>query len=206
MSIGLIYETHAITTDNERGIATGWRPGELSRAGRRAAKELGTRRQTDGTEIVFVSDLRRAVETAVIAFAGSSIPIISDARLRECDYGQLNGMRRSRLDAERAHHLVEPWPGGESYMDVVHRTAAFLEELAIEQDPGRVLVIAHSANHWAIEHLLLGKDLGALVEAGMAWQPGWEYHLPAGWEYMPFPSTARDRQGGTESSEDAFDE
>jgi broad specificity phosphatase PhoE len=206
MAIELIYETHAITTDNERGIATGWWPGELSRAGRRAAMELGTRRRTDGTEIVFVSDLRRAVETAAIAFAGSSIPVLSDARLRECNYGELNGMARARLDAERTHHLVEPWPGGESYLDVVDRTAAFLEELAIEQDPGRVLVIAHSANHWAIEHLLLGKDLEALVEAGMTWQPGSEYHLPAGWERAPFASTARDRQGGTEAPEDAFDE
>ena len=97
---------------------------------------------------MFVSDLGRAVETATIAFAGSSIPIVRDPRLRECNYGRLNGMRRSRLDAERARHLVEPWPDGESYLDVLHRTAVFLEELAIEQDPGRVLVIAHSANHW----------------------------------------------------------
>ena len=90
-------------------------------------------------------------------------------------------------------------------MDVVQRTAAFLEELAIEQDPGRVLVIAHSANHWAIEHLLLGKDLEALVEAGMTWQPGWEYHLPKGWERRPFRSPSRDSQGGTRPSEDAFE-
>jgi 2,3-bisphosphoglycerate-dependent phosphoglycerate mutase len=42
---------------------------------------------------VFVSDLRRAEQTAEIAFAGSSIPILRDARLREVDHGQLTGMR-----------------------------------------------------------------------------------------------------------------
>jgi len=204
MPIDLVYETHATTTDNEREIATGWLPGELSMAGRRQAKELGARRRTDGTEIVCVSDLRRAVDTAAIAFAGSSIPIIRDSRLRECNYGRLNGMRRGRLDAERAQHLVEPWPDGESYQDVVCRTEAFLEELAMERS-GRVLVIAHSANHWAIEHLLFGRDLGALVEAGMSWQPGWEYHLPTAWTRFPITSEASDRQGGNERREDALE-
>ena len=39
----------------------------------------------------------------------------------------------------------------------------------------------------------------------MTWQPGWEYHLPTGWERLPFRSTPRDRQGGTSPSEDAFE-
>ncbi|WP_206184869.1 hypothetical protein [Thermoactinospora rubra] len=41
----LIYETHSITVDNERGIATGWLPGELSPRGRELAGELGERRR-----------------------------------------------------------------------------------------------------------------------------------------------------------------
>ena len=28
--IKLVYETHSLTLDNERGFATGWLPGELS--------------------------------------------------------------------------------------------------------------------------------------------------------------------------------
>jgi alpha-ribazole phosphatase/probable phosphoglycerate mutase len=38
-----------------------------------------------------VSDLKRAIETVEVAFAGSGIPVLIDWRLRECDYGQLNG-------------------------------------------------------------------------------------------------------------------
>jgi broad specificity phosphatase PhoE len=205
MSIGLVYETHAITNDNEAGIATGWLPGELSSAGRRSARELGVRRRMDGISTVYVSDLRRAVDTADIAFAGSAIPIVQDARLRECNYGRLNGMPRARLDAERLQHLAEPWPDGESYRDVVARTADFLEVLAGRADGARILVIAHSANLWAIERLLLGKELRALVAAGMTWQPGWEYVVPTGWK-LPSPSQpTRDRQGGTAPSEDAFE-
>ena len=109
------------------------------------------------------------------------MPIIEDARLRECNYGRLNGMPRTRLEGERPRHVERPWPGGESYLDVVARTAAFLADVARDRDGSRVLLISHSANQWAIEHLLLGKDLAALVAAGMTWQPGWEYVLPDGW-------------------------
>jgi broad specificity phosphatase PhoE len=177
----LVYETHAITTDNEAGIATGWLPGTLSDSGRETAAELGVRRRDDGLDVVFVSDLARAVETARIAFDGTRLAVIEDSRLRECNYGLLNGMPRVQLETERASHLDVPWPGGESYREVVARTAAFLEDLSRERDGARVLVIAHSANQWALEHLLHGADLARQVAAGMDWQPGWEYLLPTGW-------------------------
>jgi broad specificity phosphatase PhoE len=181
MSIELVYETHAITTDNEAGIATGWLPGSLSAAGRASAEELGERRRHDGIDIVYVSDLERALETARIAFGEAPLSMVIDARLRECNYGRMNGMPRAQLDLERARNIDEPWPDGESYRDVVARTADFLEDVAGRWDGSRVLLIAHSANQWAIEHLLLDRDLGDLVVAGMSWQPGWEYVLPAGW-------------------------
>ncbi len=101
MNLRLVFETHATSEDNERGVATGWNGGRLSEAGRRQATELGRRRRDDGVDAVFSSDLRRAVETAEIAFAGSGIPVFLDWRLRECDYGELNSMpgRGSRPSA-----------------------------------------------------------------------------------------------------------
>lgn len=188
MAVQLVYETHAITTDNEAGIATGWLPGKLSDRGRETAAELGARRRDDGLTAVLVSDLERALETVRIAFAGSSIPVVVDARLRECNYGRQNGMRRARLEAERAAHLEKPWPGGESYRDVVERTASFLEDLGARWDGGRVLVVAHSANKVALDYLLLGADLCELVERPMEWQPGWEYVVPTDWRA---PTSAR---------------
>ena len=71
MAVDIVYETHAVTTDNEAGLATGWLPGQLSPQGRALAEQLGRRRRADGLIAVFVSDLRRAVETAEIAFRGS---------------------------------------------------------------------------------------------------------------------------------------
>jgi alpha-ribazole phosphatase/probable phosphoglycerate mutase len=181
VSLQLVYETHAITTDNEAGIATGWLPGRLSARGRETAAELGARRWDDGLAAVYVSDLERALETVRIAFGGSPIPVVVDPRLRECNYGALNGMPRARLDRERAGHVDVPWPGGESYRDVVERTRTLLADLVARWDGQRVLVVAHSANKHALDHLLLGRDLGELVAPGMDWRPGWEYEIPTGW-------------------------
>jgi hypothetical protein len=46
-----------------------------------------------------------------------------------------------------------------------------------DRDGERVLVIAHSANRWAIQHLLHGTPLADVIEAPFDWQPGWEYVL-----------------------------
>lgn len=181
MSVEIIYETHSVTTDNEAGIATGWLPGQLSEQGRSLAVELGRRRRDDGLDAVFVSDLTRAVDTAELAFGDTGIPIRQDRRLRECDYGQLNGMPTARLRAERLRHLDTPWAGGQSYQQVVDQTRDLLRELSTDWDGTRLLVIAHSANRWALEHLLHGRNLADLVTAPFAWQEGWHYTLPTGW-------------------------
>jgi broad specificity phosphatase PhoE len=179
--VDIVYETHSTSEDNEWGIATGWLDGRLSERGRRQAEELGQRRRHDGIMVVFPSDLGRAVETAALAFAGTDIPVITDARLRECNYGQLNGMSVIRLEAERMQHLDEPYPSGESYQHVVGRVATFLADLARNWEGARVLVIGHAATRWALDHLLTGVALEHLLSTPFDWRPGWSYALPSGW-------------------------
>ncbi|MDT5035592.1 MAG: 2,3-bisphosphoglycerate-dependent phosphoglycerate mutase [Micromonosporaceae bacterium] len=177
MAVEIVYETHATTTDNEAGIATGWLPGELSAAGRDQARELGRRRRGETPTAVFVSDLARAVQTAEIAFGGSGVPVHLDPRLRECNYGRLNGAPVTTVAAERRHRIDIPFPAGESYRQVVDRTAEFLADLAAGRDGSRIVLISHSANRWALDHLLNGADLAELVDAPFDWQEGWRYVL-----------------------------
>lgn len=173
--IELVFETHSLSTDNERGIATGWLDGALSARGRELAQELGQRRRADGLAAVFTSDLGRAVETAEIAFGGSGIPIYRDARLRECNYGDLNGLPGDLVAAEQSKHLEAPFVDGESYTDVVERVRSFLLDLGHAWDGSRVLVIGHSATRWSLDHLLLGIPLADLVGAPFEWREGWDY-------------------------------
>jgi broad specificity phosphatase PhoE len=175
VSVEVVYETHSISEDNERGIATGWLPGRLSPRGREVAQELGLRRRDDGLAAVFTSDLRRAIETAEIAFAGSPLPVVQDARLRECDYGDLNGT--SEPIRTRIEHLRVPHPGGESHEQAVERVRGFLDGLRRERDGERVLVIGHMATRWALEVEASGRTLEELVAEEFEWRPGWEYVL-----------------------------
>jgi alpha-ribazole phosphatase/probable phosphoglycerate mutase len=182
VAVAIVFETHSLTTDNEAGMATGWLAGQLSERGRALAAELGRRRRSDGVEAVFASDLGRSVETVELAFGGSGIPVHLDARLREIDYGVWNGMPVLRLEQERTQRISQPFPSGESYLQVVGRVAGFLEELARDCDGARVLVVGHSATRWALDYLLAGAALAELMVAPFGWQEGWSYALPAGWQ------------------------
>jgi 2,3-bisphosphoglycerate-dependent phosphoglycerate mutase len=177
MTVGVVFETHSISEDNEAGIATGWLPGRLTEQGRARALELGERRGNDGMTVVFTSDLARAVETALIAFDEKRIPVVTDLRLRECNYGELNGMTRDRLERDRAKHLDVAYPGGESWREAVARVAGFLDELCDCRDGERVLLIGHVATRWALDHCINGVPLERLVTEDFDWQPGWEYRL-----------------------------
>lgn len=176
MTLELVFETHSMSLDNERGIATGWLPGELSDYGRAQARALGERRRNDGLACVFTSDLRRAVETAEIAFEGTGLEIRQDERLRECDYGRLNGSPAEALEP-RLRFVDEPFPEGESYRACVERMESFLDEVKREFSGSRVLVIGHSAQRYALAHLLEGTPLEELVSAPFEWQEGWEYEV-----------------------------
>jgi broad specificity phosphatase PhoE len=178
--IELVYESHSTTVDNEQGRSTGWLPGVLSDAGRERARALGARRRDDGIDAVFSSDLARAVETARIAFERVEIPLFLDWRLRECNYGDLNGKPVAQLDPLKASRIDEPYPGGESYRQVVERVASFLADLGRWFDGGRVLIISHASPHWAIQSLLLGRPLEELVVEPFEWQDGWLYRLDPG--------------------------
>lgn len=190
MATSIVFETHSWSEDNDLGLATGWRPGRLSPRGRALARELGDRRRDDGIEAVFCSDLRRATETAELAFAGHDVPQLLDWRLRECDYGDLNGH-----PAAEVHRFVQGiddrYPGGESWRESVERAERFLADLPTRWDGRRVLLIGHMAVYWALEHTCAGMPIEQLGQ-GFIWQEGWEYELDVRPERR-----ARDRRGGS---------
>jgi len=177
VAIGLVFETHSTTVDNEQGRATGWLPGQLSEQGRVQAHQLRRRRTGNGITAVFSSDLARAAETASIAFPGSAVPVLYDWRLRECDYGQRNGMPAAELHADRREHLDQAYPGGESWRQAVTRFGRFLGDLPLRWNGQRILVIGHVATRWGLDHFLGGVPLEDLIEQDFAWREGWEYQL-----------------------------
>lgn len=171
----LIYETHSTSTDNEIGVASGHNDPDLSPAGERQAAELGERYTGDNIAAVYCSDLLRARRTAEIAFGDGGVPIIGDARLRECNFGEMNGRAADDVNTARGNHVSEPFPGGESYTEVVRRVSSFLDDASSRHGAETVLVIAHRAPHHALEHLLNGRELAEVLNGDWQWRPGWVY-------------------------------
>ena len=112
-----------------------------------------------------------------MAFAGSDVPVLMDWRLRECDYGQLNGAAAAQVHRDRRKYLDLPYPGGESCRQAAERVGRFLSDLPLRWDGQRILVVGHAATRWGLEHFLNGRDLEAVITADFAWQEGWEYRL-----------------------------
>jgi broad specificity phosphatase PhoE len=175
MSIELIFETHSTTEDNEKGLGTGWNPGVLSAAGREQAQELGRRRATDDIDAIFTSDLGRAVETVRIAFPSPTVPVLMDWRLRECDYGDLNGTAAAL--SERAQYVDKPYPSGESWRQAVDRVGWFLRDFEPRWRGSRLLVVGHGATLRGLEHHINGKPLESIGSAPFEWQEGWEFRV-----------------------------
>lgn len=176
MAVKVTYFVHSITTDNELGIATGTLPGELSEEGLRRARALKNYISQRPFDAVFASDLKRAVETAEIWFG----PKVArqDARLRECDYGEMNGGPHSFKD-RMGSYIETPFPGGESYQDVEARIADFLNDIAEKYEGKHLAIVAHQAPQLALDVLLCGKSWQQAIDEDWrktgAWQPGWEY-------------------------------
>lgn len=178
MPIEIVFETHALSEDNERGIATGWLPGRLSARGRQNAAQMGERRRDDQIAAVFTSDLRRASQTAQIAFGDTDIPILYDWRLRECDFGERNGTPAVEIHKDREEYIDQPYPGGESHRQAVHRVTGLLTDLPTRWAGQRLMIIGHLATYRALEHLINHATLEELIATRFTWREhGWEYLL-----------------------------
>lgn len=119
--INITYFVHGTTTDNEKEVSSGWSDVELSELGIKQSIELKEKIKGKKIDVVFCSDLKRARKSAELTWR-NEVPIITDARLRECNYGELNGAASKvvePLQEKEMHH--KPFPGGESYDDVKNR-------------------------------------------------------------------------------------
>lgn len=175
----IIFEAHATTPDNEQKKASGHNDIGLSLLGEEQARELGRRWNNTNFDAVFCSDLSRAYRTAKIAFTGREIPVIKDARLRECDYGTWTGRDSVDVEKERINKITDPFPGGESYSQTSLRILNFLNELSQHYVGKTIMIIGHRATQYGLERWINATPLKQSVAEHWVWQPGWTYKL---WE------------------------
>jgi len=180
MAVKITYFVHGTTTDNEKETSSGWSDVDLSEPGIQQSIDLEQRVKDKTFDIVFCSDLKRAIHSAELAF-GNQVKIIHDKRLRECNNGNYNGQPSEIVEPLQEKSIVEPMPNGESYEDVKKRLADFLDFLKQNYDDKSVAIVAHKAPQLAIEVLLNNKSWQEAFATDWrrteSWQPGWEYEI-----------------------------
>lgn len=180
MAVYIIYFVHGTTTDNEQHISSGWADVDLSELGVQQSRDLAALTSDKKFDVIYTSDLIRAVHSAKLAW-GDAYPIVQDARLRECNCGDLNGKPSDIVEPLQERSITVPMPNGESYEMVKERVASFLADLKVNHDGKQVAIVAHKAPQLALDVLLKGLAWEQAFEQDWrkrrGWQPGWEYTL-----------------------------
>lgn len=176
MAVKITYFVHGTTTDNIEHKSTGWLPGELSQKGIDQSITLKEQVDINQFDVVFCSDLKRAIDSANYTFIGTK-EIIQDKRLRECNYGDLNG-RDSKL-VKYEEHINDKFPNGECMIDVENRIKDFCNYLIENYNGKHIAIVAHKAPQLAFQVLTQNKSWEEAIDQDWrktkSWQPGWDY-------------------------------
>lgn len=161
MAHTIVLARHGETDWNAEHKIQGHQGPELNARGRAQSIELADQLRQAGLQIIHVisSDLPRAIQTRdlVGAHLGLSSRVLkADSRLRECGFGELEGMTRAAILADPKYgagwqpHLNDynfdydfrPL-GGECRADVVARQWAVVDELWENEQVLLALLIGH---------------------------------------------------------------
>jgi probable phosphoglycerate mutase len=147
----LVLVRHGETVWHDENRYAGVSEVELSASGLRQAVELAAWASSAELSAVWSSPQSRAVRTATPCADLAGLPLRVDARLRELDFGEGEGLTaqemRERLPEAFAAFGIDPvvdhLPGGEDPVEAAARFVACLRDIGDAQE-GRVLVVAHN--------------------------------------------------------------
>ncbi len=147
---------HGATDDGGPAILRGRRDDALTAEGwaqMRAATSSAPRQGRDAWQAVVTSPLRRCAEFARELAEARGLPLLTDARLAELDFGAWDGRAIDSLmqDAAEAEALRgfwrDPWryppPRGETLADFQTRVRSAWRDIAARHTGRRVLIVSH---------------------------------------------------------------
>ena len=142
MSQTIIYSArHGETEFNVQFCLCGRLDIPLTEKGVQQAHTLAESLVGKGIEIIYCSDLSRAVVTAEIVGEKLGLTPVPDARLRETDFGAMECRKRNDPEyLRRSKAFSERFPEGESILQSAHRVYGFLDEI-IEKHRGQTLLL-----------------------------------------------------------------
>jgi len=156
----LILVRHGETEWNRTRRYQGHTDVELSATGLWQAERLRNRLAVQKIDIVYSSDLKRALNTAQIITSKHNLAVIPCKELREIDFGELEGMTFDEIqryypdwDGVDSNESI---PNGESLSQFASRIELYIARLVEQTDDKTVLVVAHGGSLQVLVCILLG--------------------------------------------------
>lgn len=141
---------HGETALNARAVMQGWIDEPLNQNGRDLAVLTGQAMKDIRFDCCITSPLIRARETVEIVLreSGNELPILTDDRIREINFGDLEDRKLTEMGEAGILFYTDPFrfsgfPNGDTIQDVCDRTQAFLKELIARDDGKTYLIGAH---------------------------------------------------------------
>jgi len=163
----LFLVRHGETALNSAERFCGQNDIELSVDGLGQVERLRDRLATQRIDVIYSSDLKRALVTAKTIASGRQLEIIACPELREINFGEVEGLTFAEI-IQRYPEMAELWtnwnlelrfPGGESVDELDTRVTKFLKRLKAHAPEETILIVAHSAPLRLIICHLLGIEL-----------------------------------------------
>jgi len=146
---------HGVTRDNSSGVFSGWRNVGLNEKGRNDAKIVALRLKDKKIDVAFHSGMKRSIETLneVLKYHKECNLIVEDPRIKERNYGQLQGKTHLSVAESSGVAKYDSWhrgydtkpPKGESIREVEKRVLAFIKDLLklMKEKKVNVAISAH---------------------------------------------------------------
>lgn len=143
--MGIYFVRHGQTDWNVMGKLQGSSDIELNQTGREQAVITREHLKTIHMDAIYCSPLKRAKETAEIINELWHLPIQFDDRLKERNFGSMEGCLRKDVPFDNIWSSTEEvnFQEGESAVDFFKRVEQFLSEIVPMAKDKNLLIVAH---------------------------------------------------------------
>lgn len=136
---------HGQTEWNKSERVQGWSDIGLNEYGISQVEKFCGLLKKDYWDLVISSDLIRAMQTARGIAIYLNIPMITMEKLRERNYGELEGFTRGELMNEYPQlNYLSTIPAGERYKAFYKRVRAGLQDIISEYSKCRLIIVTHN--------------------------------------------------------------
>lgn len=162
-----LFVRHGKTHFNEINLTQGWCDSPLSKLGVKQVENMSLQLKDYSINKAYTSPLGRAVETSEIILQGHNIAPIYDKRLKEVNFGILEGINTQlvrKLHVESTDWMdtlemdYRPYEG-ENLQDVINKHIESINDIiASSKEDDTVLIVGHGCSLYGLVKTLVPHD------------------------------------------------